>query len=211
MGGILVKKKGQAKASSKSSSKKTKSKVKQAKSTKRENKAKKTKKNTRKKVSKKVEENHVKKILADSYIRQMLIRVGGENAIAIIRNFEGMRSDEEFVKDLKLKISDVRSTLNKLHNEGLVSYMRKKDSETGWYSYSWKLNIEKMKKWAEEQKQRLIREQTEKEQYYCPACGASSILDFESAVELSFKCTGCDGMLEFLEPEKLPKLWERRI
>lgn len=150
-------------------------------------------------------------ILGDAFIRQSLIEVGGENALAIVRNFYGNHSDEELAKKLKIKISDVRATLNKLHNEGLVNYARAKDSETGWYSYSWTLNHNRMEKWATNQASKLTGESHgEGERYYCPSCGASTITGFEDAMSGDFRCTHCNRMLEFLDASKMAEIFERR-
>lgn len=152
----------------------------------------------------------VVKILSDASVRQNLIEIGGENALAIVRNFYGNCSDEELAKKLKIKISDVRATLNKLHNEGLVNYVRAKDSETGWYSYSWSLNHLRMEKWASNQILTLNPHDAEGVDYYfCPSCGTSSITNFESAADLSFRCESCNRMLEFIDEKKMLQLYER--
>jgi transcription initiation factor TFIIE subunit alpha len=144
-------------------------------------------------------------ILADSRVRQMLIELGGENALAIIRNFYGNHSDDELSKKLKLKISDVRATLNKLHNEGLVNYIREKDSETGWYSYSWSLNIPRMERWAGSQSLK-IGDLVGSQYYFCPTCGESSITNFDSAAEDDFRCERCNKLLDFIDEKKLNEL-----
>jgi len=147
-------------------------------------------------------------ILSRPFIRQMLVNLGGENAIAIIRNFDRSSSDEDIAKKLKIKISDVRAALNKLHSEGLVMYNRYKDGETGWYSYSWYLNKDKMEKWAEEHTRRFEDEsQNNNEEFYvCPFCGVSTIVNFHDAFEKQFKCDICEKNLEFLDEDKMQKL-----
>lgn len=139
-------------------------------------------------------------LLSDSTVRQLLIDIGGENALAIIRNFQGKLSDEDLSKTLELKISDVRATLNRLHNEGFVKYIRQKDSETGWYSYSWVLNYERLEKWAREQANGIITLEGNGNQYYfCKACGVTTLTDFITASDLGFRCERCNKSLEFLD------------
>jgi transcription initiation factor TFIIE subunit alpha len=149
------------------------------------------------------------KVLADSTVRQNLIGIGGENALAIVRSFLGNQSDEDLAKKLKIKISDVRATLNKLHNEGLVNYIREKDSETGWYSYSWSLNHQRIEKWATIQLSRLIVHGGGEDFYFCPSCGASSITNFESAAGSEFRCERCNRLLEFIDEKKMLELHEK--
>ncbi len=152
------------------------------------------------------------KILSDSHVRQDLIEIGGENALAIVRNFYGNHSDEELAKKLKIKISDVRATLNKLHNEGLVNYIREKDSETGWYSYSWSLNHERMERWASSHTAKLgvFGGEEGGDFYFCPACGTSSIANFESAAIIDFRCERCNKLLEFIDEKKMHELFEKQ-
>jgi transcription factor E len=149
-------------------------------------------------------------ILGDATVRQELIEIGGENALAIVRNFYSNHSDEELAKKLKIKISDVRATLNKLHNEGLVHYLREKDSETGWYSYSWSLNQERMQKWADSQTNKL-NEICEGgvDYYFCTSCGMSSITDFESASNWEFRCERCNRLLEFMDEKRMGQMMEK--
>lgn len=150
-------------------------------------------------------------ILSVSHVRQTLIELGGENALAIVRNFCGNKSDEEFAKKLKIKISDVRATLNKLHNEGLVNYIREKDSETGWYSYSWSLNHARMEKWANTRATITGAVGGEGTEYYfCPVCGTESITSFESAVNCEFRCERCNKMLEYIDQNGIVELFEKK-
>ncbi|MBI5222919.1 hypothetical protein HY990_00700 [Candidatus Micrarchaeota archaeon] len=159
---------------------------------------------------KKEEMKKITTILADSQIRQRLIELGGENAIAIVRNFYGNYSDDDIAKKLQLKISDVRATLNKLHNEGLVNYLREKDNETGWYSYSWSINVMRVERWAGEHLKNTMNYQTDQEYYFCPACGTPSILNFESAMTAQFKCERCDKNLEFIDEKRMTEIYGKK-
>jgi len=150
-------------------------------------------------------------ILSDAAARQLLVELGGENTLQIIKNFYGSLSDEEISKKLELKISDVRATLNKLHSVGLVDYVRKKDSETGWYSYLWSLNKEKMNKWIEEEVYASgIKINNGEEMYFCPSCGSDSLIHFNEATECEFRCPLCNKSLEFLDEIKASEFFELR-
>lgn len=151
-------------------------------------------------------------LLSDAYARHLVIESGGEYALEIVKGFTNNISDEELSKKLKIKISDVRATLNKLHSLGVVEYTRHKDSETGWFSYFWSLNIARMKSWIsdrmDEDHRRL--DFTAKEHYYCPRCGGSSIHDFVSASDFGFRCPTCSSALDFLSQEKADELFPAR-
>jgi transcription factor E len=154
------------------------------------------------------EMKQINELLTRPIVRQTLIDVGGENALAIIRNFDRALSDEEIAKRLKLKISDVRATLNSLHSEGLVMYDRYKDNETGWYSYSWWLNKERIFKWVEEKTKKfsVAASSNGSEHYVCPFCGVSTIVDFSNAMDKNFRCDICGKPLEYLDEELMQKL-----
>lgn len=149
----------------------------------------------------------VSDILSRPVVRQLLVDVGGENAIAIIKNFNTGMSDEDISKTLELKISDVRAALNRLHNEGIVAYNREKDSETGWYSYCWYLNMEKIEKWALESIKKIENpEENGGENYVCPSCGNSTVVSFETALDKGFRCEICNHSLEYLDEKRKERL-----
>jgi transcription initiation factor TFIIE subunit alpha len=147
-------------------------------------------------------------LFSNAYVRQLFINVGGENALAILRNFSPNITDEKLARSLKISISDVRATLNRLHNEGLVKYTRERDNETGWYSYSWSLNAERIKEWTEQHiKNQKIDLDSKGDHYFCPCCGIDTITPFEKAVENNFKCPKCSKLLEFIDEEKANELF----
>jgi len=149
------------------------------------------------------EKREISNIFSNAFIRHQFIAIGGENSLDIVRNYPLDLSDEEMSKKLKVKISDIRSTLNKMHGEGFVHYNRRKDNETGWYSYSWSLNRKKIEGWAN----KITLEKKNApgsgiERYYCKKCGADSVVGFVNALEADFKCSCCSKTLEYLDPEK---------
>lgn len=147
-------------------------------------------------------------ILTSAFARQSLVNLAGENSLAIIRNFDKNVSDDDISKKLKLKISDVRATLNKLHGAGLVTYLRDKNSETGWYSYTWMASADKIDRWIAErlEERRLNASSGGEEHYFCASCGINSIHTFESAYGCFFKCNLCSKDLEFLDDVKREEL-----
>lgn len=143
-------------------------------------------------------------ILGRAQARQWLIELGGENTLEVIRSLPAVPSDEELAKKLKVKVSDVRASLNKLHNEGLVAYLRDKNSETGWYSYSWEINEDRIKKWMSDKHamSESFRPREGVDLYFCKDCGPESAVKFEIATESLFKCPSCNCALDLLDEEK---------
>lgn len=142
-------------------------------------------------------------LLANPVVRQHLIDLAGENTLAVIREFEKEMSDEELARRTKIKVSEVRAVLNKMHCAGLVNYLRNRDKDSGWYSYIWKVNQAKMEALMPKE----AGEETENaddggEFYVCHACSPQKTVPFDRATELLFRCESCGASLEFLEPKK---------
>lgn len=146
----------------------------------------------------------VQELISKANVRHWLIEVGGENALEVLRALPMVSDDEGLAKKFKIKVSDVRTTLNKLHNEGMVAYVRNKNSETGWYSYTWMINEDRIKRWVEEKytEQQSYAPQEGVVFYFCKNCGLESAVRFEVAAELTFKCQNCNSALDFLDKEK---------
>ena len=144
-------------------------------------------------------------VLANAVARQSLIEMGGENTIDVIREFDRDMSDEELAKKTGIKASDVRVVLNRLHSQGLFSYTRVRDRDSGWYSYIWKMSEGKLKDFGEKFAPGMEGEKTEimeGDAYICPQCSPGAPVKFEDAAELKFKCSNCGSDLEFLERNK---------
>ncbi len=160
----------------------------------------------RSKIRKKIDEREevvkrVKKLLADPDARRMLVDAGGENALEIILNLPYISNDEDLSKKLNVKISDVRSALNRLHNIGVTYYIRDKNQETGWFYYTWKLREDKLKEWLEQKEKEVFYYEEGKEYYFCRNCNI--YLEFDEAFDYEFKCPYCKIQLEYLERKKI--------
>ncbi|MDD5023134.1 MAG: hypothetical protein PHU63_03120 [Candidatus ainarchaeum sp.] len=154
------------------------------------------------------DKKEMQNLFSDAYARQVMVALGGENALEVIRNYPYGVSDEEIARKLKVKISDIRSTLNRMHGEGFVEYKRRKDGETGWYSYSWSLNKKNIVEWAKRiDNEKNVIFNSEIEKYYCKKCGFDSLVDFVDASKNSFKCSCCNNDLEYLDKSKVDQLF----
>ena len=103
---------------------------------------------------------------------------------------------------MNLTINQTRNMLYKLADEGIVSFIRKKDKKKGgWYTYFWSLNVKKsLNKFREKinEKIKSLNERLgnlEKERYFhCKYCD----LDYteEDAIINEYKCKECGEVLE---------------
>lgn len=157
---------------------------------------------------KRVLSKEMKEILSQPATRHLLIELGGENTLSIIKALPEVPNDENISKKLKIRISDVRASLNKLHNDGLVAYLRDKNSETGWYSYAWVLNEDRIRKWVVDQQASKASQFSCNgvDVYFCKDCGLGSATRFEAAIENKFKCPVCSCSMDLLDEQKYETL-----
>ncbi len=145
------------------------------------------------------------KFLKRKPVKERLCTVAA-NAIDVLKQLAKTTDDETIANKLKCKVSDVRSTLNKLHELGVVSYNKTKNQQNGWYTYSWFVNPHKFEEWLNEEYHKLERLLREGGEYYvCPVCGATSVYDFSKAYENNFKCPVCQEQLDYLTEDFLKK------
>ena len=82
----------------------------------------------------------------EELIRELIERTAGEVGI-IIWELKPKKefTDEELSIILELEINDVRKALFALYEIGLAEYRRKRDDDTGWIEYYWKINYDRQK------------------------------------------------------------------
>ena len=80
-------------------------------------------------------------------VKSFLTGVAGEHAPKLIQIYEKDNSsirDEEMAAKLGLKVTDVRTILNRLHYRGMANYQKKRNKKTGWYSYTWDIDTKRI-------------------------------------------------------------------
>lgn len=147
-----------------------------------------------------------KSVFGYDFVHDFLTNNGGQLAMPLITKYylsTGF-SDEEVAKKLKLKVTEVRTALNRLHYKGIVEYARKKNKNTGWYSYTWKINNKKILEYLIKDKEEEIvklNKEIEKMQDYCFfSCkkGCSEAI-FEIASQYNFICPDCGKEMSSLD------------
>ncbi|MBU1120922.1 MAG: hypothetical protein ABIE23_04260 [archaeon] len=144
------------------------------------------------------------KLLDFNETKEFIETVGGKEAVRLVKICSKKKrgvSDEEIAGDIKLKITEVRAILNRLHYRGIACYQKTKNNTTGWFSYTWEI---KLKRVAELLLERQAEEITRLEQkldfeknYEFFACKEScEMVPFEVAAEYQFKCPKCGSVME---------------
>jgi transcription initiation factor TFIIE subunit alpha len=142
------------------------------------------------------------KFLTNKFVQDYLLSSFGENSIRIIKAANTEMTDEALAAKCKLKVSEIRALLNKLHNLRLAEYTRIRDKDTGWYSYVWRVNLEKIYDTLEEQMksemknlEMAMEESATVLSFYCPKCSKENKIDFDTATQIGFTCPNCKKRL----------------
>lgn len=152
-------------------------------------------------------------------IRDIVVSIAGQNALGIVDLLYGKKNVNEFLiaKKLNLTINQIRNILYKLVDEGLVSFVRKKDSKKGgWYTYYWTLDIGKslssLKDVLEKEIENLrsqVQSKKTKRFYYCPNCDVE--YNEENALLHNFTCPECGEVLQLKDNLSIVSELEKNI
>ncbi len=141
----------------------------------------------------------------EELLNELIERVAGEVGLILYSlRLDGEFTDDQLALELGIEINEIRRALFALYEIGLAEYRRRRDDETGWMEYYWKLNydraVEVVKRELEKTKKKL-EEKLEVESntiyYICPnMCIKAS---YDEAMDLNFTCPRCGKMLEYLD------------
>lgn len=150
-----------------------------------------------------------KKFLEYSLVSELLEKKAGACAsdVALLCVNKKQSNDEKIADSLKKKVTEIRTTLNRLHYHGLAEYTKTRNKKTGWYSYSWKINEKKIielviseAKEEMEKLQKQSRQTTEYSLFNCKnKCGEMS---FEIAMQYNFQCPECGNKMDSINEAK---------
>ena len=128
-------------------------------------------------------------------IDDVVSEIAGEDVIPLVRILKTRKNISEFklAEGITKDINPTRNMLYRLYNANLVSFIRKKDKQKGWYIYYWTFNFRRIKhlvadikkKRVDKLRDRLAREQSSS--FFI--CKNRCIrLDFDQAMNFHFKC-----------------------
>jgi len=132
--------------------------------------------------------------------------VAGRKGVRVVRSMGDGATDEVIEDKTGMKVSEIRHVLNQLHKHGVVEYTREKNMTTGWFTYTWKFNLDRTTKnflRAKARRQFELRNALAQERatqfYACPK--GCSRLRFDEAVDAAFRCK-CGRKLAFEDNSK---------
>jgi len=143
-------------------------------------------------------------------VQDFLRNVGGEAAIGVTTIYEkkGKQvTDEELAKKMKVKVTEIRTVLNRLHYRGIACYKKTKNKRNGWYNYTWEIKkrriVELILERQQENIEKLEAKQVFGKNYTFFSCKSNcSIVPFEIAAEYQFKCPECGTTMNAFNYEK---------
>jgi len=148
-------------------------------------------------------------------VQEFLRNVGGEAAIGVATIYEkkGKRvTDEELAKKMRLKVTEIRTVLNRLHYRGIACYKKTKNKKNGWYNYTWEIKkkriVELVLEAQQENIEKLEAKQAVGKNYSFFSCKKNcGVVLFEIAAEYQFKCPECgETMNSFDYTERLQNI-----
>lgn len=155
--------------------------------------------------------------LNDPVIKGYLINLVGEEGYKVVANMpEGEVTDEKIAQATGVLLNIVRRTLFILYENRLAGYRRERDTDSGWLTYLWKLDLSNLNRQLELEAKKLLKNlktkleyEKDKVFYICEKQDGRFL--FEIAAEMEFKCPFCGGDLVFEENEPVIDALKQRI
>ncbi len=158
-----------------------------------------------------------KTTLDSPIVKQFFEEILGEEGLMVINSLMGREvTDEVISKELGFKINIVRKILYKLYDYRLASYIRTKDKEIGWYIYTWRLDLPRVKDVIMEKKMRILEDLTNKLEYelntvFFECSNDHFRIPYDIASERDFRCPQCEGSLEYCNNQNVVETLETEI
>ena len=141
----------------------------------------------------------------------------GEEGFKVVQKMpEGEVTDEKIAEVTGVLLNIVRRTLFILYENRLAAYRRVRDTDSGWLTYLWKLDLGNLSHQLELEAKRTLKnlkvklESEEGKVFYTCKNRCGRFL-FEEAAELEFICPVCAEDLEYHDNEPVIKALKQRI
>lgn len=155
--------------------------------------------------------------LNDPVIKGYLENLVGEEGYKVVLNMpEGEVTDEKIAEVTGVLLNIVRRTLFILYENRLALYRRERDTDSGWLTYLWRLDLSNIDRQLDIESRKILKNlktklefEEEKVFYICKnQCGRFL---FDLATELEFICPICGEGLDFYDNETVLRSLKKRI
>ncbi len=150
-------------------------------------------------------------------LKTIVTSIVGTSGAGVVDLLYGKKNVNEFLiaKKLNMTINQTRNVLYKLADEGLVSFIRKKDSKKGgWYTYFWTLNSDKSLLRFKETLENSLNESNSQLNarkngrfFFCENCHIES--NEETALINNYTCSECGEVLTVKDVSEEVKNFEK--
>ncbi len=150
-------------------------------------------------------------------VEEVVTEVAGSEVLPLAKALKGRENVSEYklAGELKKEINYIRNLLYKLHDVNLVSFIRRKDKQKGWYIYYWTFETNQVKyllKRIKDGKVERLKERLDREkgnQFY--KCVNSCVrLNFDQSADYDYKCPECGELLNIEDnSERIKEIQEK--
>jgi transcription initiation factor TFIIE subunit alpha len=149
--------------------------------------------------------------LKDGPLKGYVLEKTGEPGLQVAKLLEelGEATDTDIAERLGEKPSHVRKLLYDLYEARVAEYYQKKDKETGWQTFHWKLSPDNALRTLEQSRRRHLEElelklryEEDHQSFVCPNHPRER-LGFDQATEAGFRCPECGSTLEAEDKRQL--------
>jgi transcription factor E len=156
--------------------------------------------------------------MLQKFLKEVMVIVAGKQAEELADLLNSKKHMNEFLiaKKLDITINQTRNLLYKISDNGLVSFIRKKDKRKGWYTYFWKIEILKSLEFLRnilvkriEQVMNQIKSRETKMFYVCERCNIE--FNEENALLHNFMCDECGDIFTEKDNSKVLKEFNRLL
>ncbi|MBU4077038.1 MAG: transcription factor [Euryarchaeota archaeon] len=155
--------------------------------------------------------------LNDPVIKGYFINLIGEEGFKVVEKMpETEVTDEKIAEATGVLLNIVRRTLFILYENRLAVYRRVRDTDSGWLTYLWRLDLSTMDSQLVLESKKILKNLRSKLEFedgkvfYTCKAQCSRFL-FETASDLLFICPVCGEDLEYQENESVVKALKQRI
>ncbi|MDP3105287.1 MAG: transcription factor [Candidatus Methanoperedens sp.] len=155
--------------------------------------------------------------LNDPVIKGYFINLIGEEGFKVVEKMpETEVTDEKIAEATGVLLNIVRRTMFILYENRLAVYRRVRDTDSGWLTYLWRLDLSTMDSQLMLESKKILKNLRSKLEFedgkvfYTCKAECSRFL-FETASDLLFICPVCGEDLEYRENESVVKALKQRI
>ncbi len=155
--------------------------------------------------------------LKDAVARAYLTKLIGEDGLTMVNKApKGEMPDEKVAESTGIALNTVRRALYILYENGLASYRRERDKDSGWLTYLWQIDLSNIYDVLDAEMQKLLKNlqkrlDAEKDNmFYACVDGCGRFL-FTLAAETNFVCPICGATLEYQDNIELVEVLEKRV